>query len=360
MTNKTKISAKSAQVFSDQVLSWFQLQGRKHLPWQQDKTPYRVWISEIMLQQTQVATVIPYYQRFMASFPSIIDLANAEEDVVLHHWTGLGYYARARNLHKTAKIIRDKYLGIFPENIDQVIALPGIGRSTAGAILSLALNKHHAILDGNVKRVLARCYKVQGHTGQALYEKTLWPITEVLTPKKGVAQFNQAMMDLGAMVCTRSKPKCDMCPLQTGCLAHASDEQANYPQKKPKKIIPEKSTIMVIPRINQQVLMEKRPPAGIWGGLWCFLELADISELADLLAKLNLEQTATFALDKFRHTFSHFHLDIEAIVVDCEVLPAKEISENSTLQWYNLATVASVGLAASTQKLIKQLEQLAV
>ena len=360
MTNKTTISAKSAQIFSDQVLSWFQLQGRKHLPWQQDKTPYRVWISEIMLQQTQVATVIPYYLKFMASFPNIIALANADEDTVLHHWTGLGYYARARNLHKTAKTIRDNYQGIFPENIDEVIALPGIGRSTAGAILSLALNKHHAILDGNVKRVLARCYKVQGYAGQAIYEKTLWPITETLTPNKGVAQFNQAMMDLGAMICTRSKPKCDVCPLNAGCLAFASEEQANYPQKKPKKTIPEKSTIMVIPRVNQQVLMEKRPPAGIWGGLWCFLELSDIDQLPDLLSKLNLKQTTTFALDKFRHTFSHFHLDIEAIVIDCEILPAKEISENSTLQWYNLATVASVGLAASTQKLIKQLEQLPV
>ena len=360
MTNKTTISAKSAQQFSDQVLSWFELQGRKHLPWQQDKTPYRVWISEIMLQQTQVATVIPYYLRFMESFPNIIDLANADEDTVLHHWTGLGYYARARNLHKTAKIIRDDYQGKFPEDIEQVIALAGIGRSTAGAVLSLALNKHHAILDGNVKRVLARCYKVQGHAGQAIYEKTLWPITEALTPKVGVAQFNQAMMDLGAMVCTRSKPKCDICPLSAGCLANASDEQASYPQKKPKKTIPEKHTIMVIPRVEQQILMEKRPPAGIWGGLWCFLEMSDISELPGLLTKLNLKQTSAFALDKFRHTFSHFHLDIEAIVVDCEMLPAKEISENSTLQWYNLATVASVGLAASTQKLIKQLEQLPV
>jgi A/G-specific adenine glycosylase len=360
MTNKTTISAKSATLFSNQVLSWFDLQGRKHLPWQQDKTPYRVWISEIMLQQTQVATVIPYYHRFMASFPTVIDLANADEDTVLHHWTGLGYYARARNLHKSAKIIRDQYLGKFPEDIEQVIALPGIGRSTAGAILSLSLHKHHAILDGNVKRVLARCYMVQGHAGQAIYEKTLWPITETLTPKKGVANFNQAMMDLGAMICTRSKPKCEICPIQTSCLALAGTEQANYPQKKPKKVIPEKHTIMVIPRVSQQVLMEKRPPTGIWGGLWCFLELSDIEQLPELLEKLNLKQTATLALDKFRHTFSHFHLDIEAIVVDCEMLAAKEINENNTVQWYNLATTASVGLAASTQKLIKQLEKLPV
>ena len=243
MTNKTTISAKYAQAFSDQVLSWFQLQGRKHLPWQQDKSPYRVWISEIMLQQTQVATVIPYYLRFMASFPNITALADADEDTVLHHWTGLGYYARARNLHKTAKTIRANYQGRFPENIDEVIALPGIGRSTAGAILSLALNKHHAILDGNVKRVLARCYKVQGHAGQAIYEKTLWPITETLTPKVGVAQFNQAMMDLGAMVCTRSKPKCEICPINASCLAFASDEQASYPQKKPKKLSQKKAPL---------------------------------------------------------------------------------------------------------------------
>lgn len=360
MTNITKISAKSAQAFSGQVLQWFQLQGRKHLPWQQNKTPYRVWISEIMLQQTQVATVIPYYLRFMESFPTVSDLANADEDNVLHHWTGLGYYARARNLHKSAKIIHETYQGKFPEDIDEVIALPGIGRSTAGAILSLALNKHHAILDGNVKRVLARCYQVQGHAGQAIYEKTLWPITNALTPKEGVANFNQAMMDLGAMVCTRSKPTCDVCPLQNTCLANASSEQAHYPQKKPKKIIPEKHTIMVIPRVDQKVLMEKRPPAGIWGGLWCFLEVSSADELPELLAKLNLKATTQLALDKFRHTFSHFHLDIEPIVIDCTKLPAKEISENNTLQWYNLATTASVGLAASTKKLIKQLEQLPV
>lgn len=360
MTNSTSISAKSAQAFSDQVLQWFQLQGRKHLPWQQNKTPYRVWISEIMLQQTQVATVIPYYLRFMESFPTIADLARAEEDVVLHHWTGLGYYARARNLHKTAKIIHEQYQGKFPVDIDEVIALPGIGRSTAGAVLSLALNKHHAILDGNVKRVLARCYKVQGHPGQAQYEKTLWPITNVLTPKEGVANFNQAMMDLGAMVCTRSKPSCDVCPLQDTCLANASGEQSKYPQKKPKKVIPEKHTIMVIPRINQKVLMEKRPPAGIWGGLWCFLEISDINALPKLLKQQCLQAETSFPLDKFRHTFSHFHLDIEPIVVDCQQITVKEISENSAIQWYDLTTKASVGLAASTKKLIKQLEKLPV
>ncbi|MEW6981521.1 A/G-specific adenine glycosylase [Colwelliaceae bacterium 6471] len=356
MTNEIIISAKSAAQFGQQVIDWYHIQGRKHLPWQQDKTSYRVWISEIMLQQTQVATVIPYYQRFMASFPSITALANADEDTVLHHWTGLGYYARARNLHKAAKIMRDEYQGKFPESIDDVVALPGIGPSTAGAILSLSLNKHHAILDGNVKRVLARCYTITGHNGQSSFEKKLWPVATCLTPKEGVAQYNQAMMDLGSLVCTRTKPKCDICPLSANCLAFLGNEQANFPQKKPKKTIPEKSTIMVIPRINQNVLMEKRPPSGIWGGLWCFHEVTSHEDILPLLTKLNLQQLSKEALTPFRHTFSHFHLDIEPVVVDCEHLPAKEINEFNQQQWYNLATEASVGLAASTQKLISQLK----
>jgi len=357
MTNQTRISSKSASLFAEQVLAWYQKQGRKSLPWQQNKTPYRVWVSEIMLQQTQVATVIPYYLRFMESFPSITALANADEDLVLHHWTGLGYYARARNLHKAAKTIKNDYKGTFPQTIEEVIALPGIGRSTAGAILSISLNKHHAILDGNVKRVLARCYKVDGHNGQAKYEKALWPIAETLTPKDSVAQYTQAMMDLGSLVCTRSKPNCLLCPITTTCLAFALNEQANYPQKKPKKTTPEKSTVMVIPRIDKQVLMEKRPPSGIWGGLWCFLEVTNENEIPALLKKLNLTATNSQKLAKFRHTFSHFHLDIEPIVVDCMQLSAKEINENKEQQWYNLINEASVGLAASTQKLITLLKQ---
>ena len=361
MTNQTQISPKSATLFAQQVLAWYQKQGRKSLPWQQNKTPYRVWISEIMLQQTQVATVIPYYLRFMESFPSITALADADDDHVLHHWTGLGYYARARNLHKADKIIKNDHQGEFPQNIENVIALPGIGRSTAGAILSISMNKHHAILDGNVKRVLARCYKVDGHNGQARYEKALWPIAETLTPKEGVAQYTQAMMDLGSLVCTRSKPNCSQCPIIATCLVYALDEQANYPQKKPKKKIPERSTIMVIPRIGtelgEKVLMEKRPPSGIWGGLWCFLEVSSSNEIPALLQTLNLKATNSQTLTKFRHTFSHFHLDIEPIIVDCMQLPAKEINEKDLQQWYNLTNEASVGLAASTLKLITLLKR---
>ncbi len=351
------ISDKSAKSFSADVLNWFHHQGRKSLPWQKNITPYSVWVSEIMLQQTQVATVIPYYQRFMESFPTIDALAQANEDTVLHHWTGLGYYARARNLHKAAKIIVEQHNGIFPEQLDEVIALPGIGRSTAGAVLSISLNKHHAILDGNVKRVLSRCYMVAGHNGQAKYEKQLWPIADVLTPIKDVAKYTQAMMDLGALICTRSKPDCANCPLQKNCLAFAGNEQANFPQKKPKKVIPEKFTVMVIPRINQKVLMEKRPPSGIWGGLWCFLEIDHLDKLSDSLKTQHLNATQTKLLDPFRHTFSHFHLDIQPVLVDCEVLAVEEVNQKPQQQWYDLHQEAPVGFAASTQKLISLLQQ---
>ena len=356
MNNSIEISAKSAKKFGQHVVRWYHQQGRKHLPWQQDKTPYRVWISEIMLQQTQVSTLIPYYQRFMESFPTITDLAKAQEDVVLHHWTGLGYYARARNLHKAAKMMVSDHAGEFPANIDQVIALPGIGRSTAGAILSLALKQHHPILDGNVKRVLARSYLVEGYNGLSKFDKALWQLSEQLTPAIETDSFNQAMMDLGATVCTRSKPTCDLCPVEQSCLAKASDQQQDFPQKKPKKKTPEKKTIMVIPRIidstNHKVLMEKRPPTGIWGGLWCFHEVDKASEIDELMTLLSLKVITSQTLPEFRHTFSHFHLDITPIVVDCKMLASTKINEPNQQKWYDLNQHSSVGLAASTQKLL--------
>jgi len=360
MISRAKITEQSAHTFNQQILTWFHQQGRKHLPWQEDKTPYRVWISEIMLQQTQVTTVIPYYQRFMESFPTVVDLANAEEDVVLHHWTGLGYYARARNLHRSAKIIRDDYQGNFPTNIEQVINLPGIGRSTAGAILSLALKKHHAILDGNVKRVLARSYLVEGHNGQAKFEKSLWPIADKLTPKKGVEQYNQAMMDMGAMICTRTKPLCEQCPISKSCLAYASNEQTNYPQKKPKKTKPIKSTIMLIPRMGDKVFMVKRPPSGIWGGLYCFPEIEDNRHIEETLKSqglINLHQTQ---LTPFRHTFSHYHLDITPILIDCEQTTPTTVCEPKQTLWYQLTDKNSVGLAASSCKIIDEINELAL
>ena len=340
--------------FSDRVLAWFDKHGRKHLPWQQDVTPYKVWISEIMLQQTQVTTVIPYFERFMQSFPTVFDLANASQDDVLHHWTGLGYYARARNLHKASKMLVDNYDGEFPNNIEDVIALPGIGRSTAGAILSLSRNRCFPILDGNVKRVLARYYAIGGWPGQKAVENALWEVAEQNTPQTRCANYTQVMMDLGAMVCTRSKPKCDECPLQVTCLAYAQGTQSEYPGKKPKKALPVKTTFMLVPQFNQQVYLQQRPSSGLWGGLYGFLETPSVEDGIAQLLKNGITVESTIKLEPFRHTFSHFHLDITPVVAVVNSAPQKQVAEMPS-KWFTLNEPIEVGLAAPTTKIIKQL-----
>ncbi|MGL4475181.1 MAG: A/G-specific adenine glycosylase [Shewanella sp.] len=343
--------------FSERIVNWYQLHGRKHLPWQQQKTPYRVWISEIMLQQTQVATVIPYYQAFMQSYPDIIALANAPEDEVLHHWTGLGYYARARNLHKTAKIVHDDYAGIFPTDINQVIALPGIGRSTAGAILSLALGQPHPILDGNVKRVLARHQAIDGWPGQSKVEQALWQLTEELTPSQDVSAYNQAMMDMGANICSRSKPLCAQCPIAIDCQAQLSGRQTDYPGKKPKKVQPVKTTWMLIMTQGMEAHLVKRPPTGIWGGLWCFPEFSSEAQLQEYLVDNDLTDAKQQPLDNFRHTFSHYHLDINALWVDIspKATIARQVMEVNQCLWYNIQQPDKVGMAAATERLLAAL-----
>ena len=338
--------------FSERVLSWFAANGRKDLPWQHDPTPYRVWVSEIMLQQTQVTTVIPYYERFMQSFPDAGALARADIDDVLHHWSGLGYYARARNLHKTAVILRDEYDGNFPDRIDDVIALPGIGRSTAGAILSLSRGERHPILDGNVKRVLARCFAIEGWPGRSAVAAELWALSERHTPDDRCAEFNQAMMDLGATLCTRSSPGCDSCPLAGDCLAHAAGAETAYPGKKPKKAKPRKSTRMILARRGKTVFLQKRPPAGIWGGLWSLPELApgeDISDWCD--SRLGAEPVAVEEWDVLQHSFTHFDLDIHpvAMIVDN---PDGTVSEPGGI-WYDLTEPPAIGLAAPVRGLLQ-------
>ncbi|MEI5640650.1 MULTISPECIES: A/G-specific adenine glycosylase [unclassified Pseudoalteromonas] len=348
-----KVSQQQASWFAEQVVNWYHLHGRKSLPWQLGKTPYKVWISEVMLQQTQVATVVPYFERFMARFPTVIKLADAPEDEVLHHWTGLGYYARARNLHKAAKIIRDQYQGQFPETLEQVMALPGIGRSTAGAILSLALGQHHAILDGNVKRVLARFYMVEGWYGVKKVENTLWSLSDAVTPSGDVREFNQAMMDLGSGVCTRSKPNCESCPLSQQCGALAHDRVAEFPHSKPKKQKPKKQAHHLIVRVGNQVLMEKRPAAGIWGGLFGFFEFSGQSELEAFAAQQDIAITKRQTLQPFVHIFSHFELTITPVVVDLDKVP--DCVHEQPLVWYDLQQPPEVGLAAPTKKLVKVL-----
>ncbi|RRZ97009.1 A/G-specific adenine glycosylase [Erwinia sp. 198] len=344
-----------APQFSQQVLDWYQRFGRKTLPWQLAKTPYKVWLSEVMLQQTQVATVIPYFERFMARFPTVTDLAAAKLDEVLHLWTGLGYYARARNLHKAAVQVVEKHGGRFPETFAEVADLPGVGRSTAGAILSLSLGQHFPILDGNVKRVLARCYAVQGWPGRKEVEKRLWQISEEVTPAEGVSQFNQAMMDLGAMVCTRSKPKCEICPLKLGCIACAQGDQTAYPGKKPKQVLPERTGYLLMMQRDDKVWLEQRPPVGLWGGLFCFPQFASEDELRQWLHSRRIDHTALIQTIAFRHTFSHFHLDI--VPMWLKMSAAGAVMDEAAGLWYNLAQPPSVGLAAPVERLLAQLRQ---
>ena len=338
--------------FADSVLAWYEQHGRKDLPWQYKPMPYRVWVSEIMLQQTQVATVIPYYQRFIKSFPDVVALADASVDDVLHHWSGLGYYARARNLHKAAQRVRDDFAGRFPETFDDVLALPGIGRSTAGAILSLSLQQHHAILDGNVKRVLARHFAIGGWPGRTSVANQLWACAEKLTPEKRVAAYNQAMMDLGATVCTRTRPACDSCPLQEGCEALKMGRIGELPGRRPKKAKPLRETLMLIAQSGDELYLERRPPSGIWGGLWSFPELtvdADVIEWCE--RRFACEPTSVERWDTLRHSFSHYDLDIQPMRV--RVGPAsRKVADTDGAGWYSLAETPAVGMAAPVQKLM--------
>ena len=342
--------------FNTAILDWFEQHGRKTLPWQQDKSAYRVWISEIMLQQTQVATVIPYYQRFMLQFPDVVALANAPQDEVLHLWSGLGYYARARNLHKAAQQVRDQHAGEFPQDFDAVLALPGIGRSTAGAILSLAYEQHHSILDGNVKRVLCRFYAIEGWPGQSAVHDALWSLAEKTTPEHRVADYNQAMMDMGATICTRSRPKCDICPIHSACQAHQSDSATLFPHKKPKKVLPvRKSNMLLLQNAQQEVLLIQRPPSGIWGGLWGFPELPEGEDAVSWCQeRLGLKPGELNHWRVVRHTFSHFHLDIQPIRATVDNHTARVMEPNATV-WYNSAKPDARGLAAPVQRLLEKL-----
>ena len=343
--------------FSQQIFAWFDQYGRKDLPWQQDVNAYRVWISEIMLQQTQVTTVIPYFERFMQRFPTVIELAEAPIDDVLHLWTGLGYYARARNLHKAAQVITGEYDGVFPTDIEQVIALPGIGRSTAGAVLSIAEKQAHPILDGNVKRVLARYFAVDGWPGNQKIANRLWEYADSVLPQERNNHYTQAMMDLGATLCKRNKPACERCPIQTGCLAFAQGRQTELPGKKPKKELPVKSTLMLVPFVRGSVLLKQRPATGIWGGLWGFYEFPDaeaLHEHVSSLYKTNTEESKR-ELESFRHTFSHFHLDITPVLLQLPELPQHSVTESAT-QWFDLQQPVNVGLAAPTKRILDSLK----
>lgn len=342
--------------FSERLLAWFDVHGRKDLPWQRNTDAYRIWVSEIMLQQTQVRTVVPYFKRFIASFPTVTALADAEQDDVLHHWSGLGYYARARNLHRAARIIATDMDGELPTEIDALNALPGIGRSTAGAILSLAHNQWHPILDGNVKRVLARHEAIDGWPGKTSVANELWALAEERTPKRQCGAYTQAIMDLGAMLCTRSKPDCGRCPVNVDCKAHAAEAVAEYPARKPKKEKPLRTTTMLIANDNERVFLERRPEAGIWGGLWSLPELGDRTIDDWCSETLDASSAATESWSILRHSFSHYDLDIQPVVVRVE-RPSRKVADGDGTTWYRLDEQPPGGIAAPVQKLIEQLKK---
>lgn len=355
--------------FSDKLLCWFDRHGRKNLPWQQNITAYRVWVSEIMLQQTQVKTVIPYFHAFMESFPTVQVLADAEQDLVLKHWSGLGYYARARNMHVAAKMVCDDFNGVFPQDIETIQSLKGIGRSTGAAILSIANNQPEPILDGNVKRVLSRVFAIEGWPGKADILTKLWVLAEETTPTQRNADYTQAIMDLGATLCTRSKPRCEDCPLKVDCIANADGTQADFPTKKPKKAIPEKDAIMLMIKNesnksiggnnNNEVMMIKRPPVGIWGGLWCFPQFdtdTDANEWFQTISSDSLSEAIKLPI--LSHTFSHFKLHIQPLIIELKNPINTTVMENHETLWYNITTEFDGGLAAPVTTLLNTLRDI--
>jgi len=339
------------------LLKWFRHSGRHDLPWQLDKSPYRVWVSEIMLQQTQVKTVIPYYERFMQRFPDVATLAAAPVDEVLHLWSGLGYYARGRNLHKAARLVMSDFSGVFPDEIDKLITLPGIGRSTAGAILALGLQQVHPILDGNVKRVLTRYHGIEGWPGEKSVEDRLWAIAAQETPKRHIADYTQAIMDLGATVCTRSKPLCDRCPLAAHCYARIHGQQSELPTRKKSKQLPVRQTVLaIIENKRGEVLLLRRPPAGIWGGLWSLPECPSDEALPEWLNRcFGSKVTTLTALQPLRHTFSHFHLDIHPYRAKLRANDVAVRDEHTC--WYRPDGQSRLGMAAPIAKLLSTLSE---
>ncbi len=342
--------------FAKALLAWYAKHGRHDLPWKKPLSVYRVWISEIMLQQTQVATVIPYFARFMKSFPDLASLANAPLDRVLQHWAGLGYYARARNLHKAANILMTDFAGKFPKDVSTLATLPGIGQSTAGAILAQAYNIRAPILDGNVKRVLCRFHGTTSWPGEKAIHENLWELAEYYTPKEHAADYTQATMDLGATCCTRSKPACERCPLQKHCVAFAQQTQALCPGKKPRRKLPTRERYMLcVQNAEGAFLLEQRPHKGIWAGLWSLPEFTDEQLIADWIAThTGVKKVSITVLPPILHTFTHYHLTILPRLVQLKKT-ARLPHIKTAMRWLNQATLAEYGMPAPIQKLLENI-----
>lgn len=348
--------------FADALIDWQKQHGRHQLPWQGTRDAYRIWLSEIMLQQTQVATVIPYYARFLDSFPDVAALAAAPTETVMVHWSGLGYYTRARNLHRCAQQVVSNHAGRFPSDPETLASLPGIGKSTAAAIAAFAFGARAAILDGNVKRVFCRVFGVEGFPGQAAVEKNLWQRAEAMLPAREIEAYTQGLMDLGATLCTRTRPACDRCPMQSRCIAHASGRTAELPARKPKKAIPEKSTVMLVVMHEGEILMEQRPPEGIWGGL---LSLPELNRLSSENSDVDLDEQLALALSSFGdideimmlssfvHGFTHYRLAVMPVQV--KLRQRHVMAAQSDYQWRALAQISDAALPSPVRKLLATL-----
>jgi len=337
--------------FASRLIRWQRQHGRHDLPWQ-GKDAYRVWLSEIMLQQTQVVTVIPYYRRFIAAFPAIAALAAASEEEVLMHWSGLGYYARGRNLHRAARLIVAQYGGEFPRRFEDILELPGIGRSTAAAICALAYHERCAILDGNVRRVLARYCGIEGWAGNKAVEEKLWQQAEALLPQRDVATYTQALMDLGVMICTRGKPKCGECPVQAGCVAFNTGRTTELPMPRPRKAVPERHATFLLLMHGNDILLEKRPGSGIWGGLWCPPQFDDEAAARDWFLRSGMAASEGERLATFAHTFTHFRLHITPLKIQLSRKPLRAAQPGSL--WLDVEEALRAAIPTPVRKLLSE------
>ena len=337
--------------FASRLIRWQRTHGRHDLPWQ-GADAYRIWLSEVMLQQTQVATVIPYYRRFVASFPSIALLAAASEEQVLAHWSGLGYYARGRNLHKAAQIIVAQHQGEFPRDFKQILALPGIGRSTAAAICALAFHEGRAILDGNVKRVLARYCGIEGWAGNRQVEECLWQQAEALLPARDVAIYTQALMDLGATICARSRPKCAACPVQDDCVAFNTGRTDELPTPRPRKTVPERHATFLLLMHGNDILLEKRPGSGVWGGLWCPPQFDDEAAAREWFLRSGMTASGGERLTTFTHTFTHFRLHITPLKIRLARKPLHAAQPGGL--WLDVEEALGAAIPAPVRKVLSE------
>jgi A/G-specific adenine glycosylase len=330
--------------FAPRLVAWQRRHGRHGLPWQGTRDPYRIWLAEVMLQQTQVAAVIPYYERFLARFPDVAGLAAASQEEVLRLWSGLGYYARGRNLHAAAKAITDQ--GAFPRSAEQIQSLPGVGRSTAAAIAVFAFGRREAILDGNAKRVFARCFGVED-AGR------LWQVAERLLPRRGIRAYTQGLMDLGATVCTRAKPACERCPVARGCVARREGRIAELPAPRRRRVVPQREATWLVLVSGAEVLLERRAPSGLWGGLWTFPELNGVAVKAHCRRVLGCEISSARKLAPLEHGFTHFTLRAQPVL--CAVRERSACSEGAGRMWLDAADAVHAAVPVPVRAVLQVL-----